>query len=73
MANVLGSTEIRCCPFHKWEGEKTKMDCIKTGAFLKSFVLLLFRTIEAISNPVCFIDKEVEFQRGLKRLAQNNI
>ena len=49
------------------------MDCIKTGAFFKSFVLLLFRTIEAISNPVCFIDKEVEFQRGLKRLAQNNI
>ena len=49
------------------------MDCIKIGAFFKSFVLLFFRTMQAISNPVCFTDKEVEFQRGLKRSTQNNI
>ena len=60
-------------PFSQMGVWKGKIDCIKTGAFLKSFVLLFFGTIEAISNPVCFTDKEVEFQRGLKRLAQNNI
>ena len=60
-------------PFLQMGGWKDKMDCIKIGAFFKSFVLLFFRTMQAISNPVCFTDKEVEFQRGLKRSTQNNI
>lgn len=66
MANVLGSYRNKMLPFSDRRAKRQKWIVLKQVHFLKLCPFTL-RTIEAISNPVCFIDKEVEFQRGLKR------